>query len=273
MSYRLIATDLDGTLLNREGRISPENRKAIEEMVRRGVHFVPASGRCFMELPTELQESEFIRYYILSGGATVYDKKTDRYEMTCPEKSVMKWVLDTIFQFSVCLFAHTGKASYVDAAQHNPDSLASYNMSPYWVKYALVKEKPMENLKEHLYSLDKIPMLVAFFSNLDDLKVCKDILSQEKEILVVQSDPCNLEVVSRKAGKGNALLYLADSIGLSREETIAVGDSYNDKTMLEVAGLSLAMENAMPEMKMISDEVICDNDSHCAKYVLDHYLT
>ena len=131
----------------------------------------------------------------------------------------------------------------------------------------------MENLKEHLYSLDKIPMLVAFFSNLDDLKVCKELLSKEKEILVVQSDPCNLEVVSRKAGKGNALLYLADSIGLSREETIAVGDSYNDKTMLEVAGLSLAMENAMPEMKMISDEVICNNDSHCAKYVLDHYLT
>ena len=273
MKYRLIATDLDGTLLDREGEISPENWKAVKEMKERDVYFVPASGRCFAELPEQLRESELIRYYILSGGAVVYDKEQDRFEMTCPEKTVKDWILDTIFRYPVCLMAHTGRESLVDASQHNAASYESYNMNSYWVEYALEKEKPMENLKEYLYKLDELPMIVIFFRNMDDLNACKKTLNGEKEILVVQSDPCNLEVVSRKAGKGNAMLSLAASLGLSVEQTVAVGDSHNDRTMLEVAGLSLAMKNAMPEMQAIADEVICDNNSHCAKYILDHYLS
>lgn len=273
MNYRLVATDLDGTLLDREGRISAENWKAIEEMKSRDVYFVPTSGRCFSELPRELRESDLIRYYILSGGAVVYDKAQDRFAMTCPEKDVKDRVLDAIFQYPICLMAHTCRESLVDAAQHNAASYESYNMNSYWVEYALEKEKPVENLKEYLYKREEIPMMVIFFRNMDDLNACKGILSREDEILVVQSDPCNLEVVSRKAGKGNALLDLAASLGLSREETVAVGDSHNDRTMLEMAGLSLAMKNGIPEMQAIADKVICDNDSHCAKYILDHYLS
>ncbi len=273
MNYRLVATDLDGTLLDREGKISTENWSAIEEMKARRVHFVPASGRCLAELPVELRESELIRYYILSGGAVIYDKAKDHFDKTCPAKAIKDRILDTVFQYPVCLMAHTGRESLVDAAQHNAASYESYNMNSYWVEYALEKEKPMENLKEYLYQLDELPMLVVFFRNMDDLNACKKILGGEEEILVVQSDPCNLEVVSRKAGKGNALLRLADSLGLSREQTVAVGDSQNDRTMLEVAGLSLAMKNALPEMQVIADEVICDNDSHCAEYILKHYLS
>ena len=273
MNYRLLASDLDGTLLDRSGRISKENWDAIAEMTKRGVYFVPASGRCFSELPAEIRDSDLIRYYILSGGAAAYDKTEDRFMVTCPPKSVKNQVLDLLCHYPTCLFVHSGKVSFVDADLHDAETYSSYNLNPYWVEYALEKEKPIENFKDVIYDLDGIPMLVVFFRNLDDLNECKQILSGLDDILVVQSDPYNLEIVSAKAGKGNALLSLATCLGLSREQTIAVGDSHNDRTMLEVAGLSLAMKNALPEMQAIADEIICDNDSHCASYILDHYLS
>ncbi len=272
MTYRLVASDLDGTLLNKKAEISIENWKAIETMNEKGVFFVPSSGRCFMELPREIRESDLIRYYILSGGAVVYDKVEDNMEMTCPTKEEKDRVLDLIFRYPACLFAHTGRESVVDTDRHNAASYQSYNMNPYWVSYALEKETPIENFKQFVYEIEKISMLVVFFRNIEDLNECKRILAEEKDLLVVQSDPFNLEIVSAKAGKGNALLHLAKSLGIRREETIAIGDSQNDRTMLQEAGLGLAMANAIPELQAIADKVICDNDSHCIDYVLENYL-
>ena len=74
MEYKIVASDLDGTLLQYDGRVSAENWRAIEEMGKMGVQFVPASGRSFNEMPDELRESPLIRYYITSDGTTVYDK-------------------------------------------------------------------------------------------------------------------------------------------------------------------------------------------------------
>ncbi len=271
MNYRLVACDLDGTLLDGSGKVGNENWKAIEEMGKRGIHFVPSSGRSFMELPAELRESDLIRYYILSGGAVIYDKAQDRFEMICPKKETKNRVLDLFFQYPLCLLAHTGRESCVDADLHDAKSYRSFSLNPYWVEFALEKEKPVDRFKDFVYGLESIPMMVAFFRNMEDLNTCKKLLEKEEEILVVQSDPCNLEVVSRKAGKGNSLLRLARWLGIPREATIAVGDSSNDRTMLEEAGLSLAMSNAMPEMKAISHQVICDNNSHCAAYILKHF--
>lgn len=272
MKNYLVASDLDGTLLDSLGKVSKENWAAIEEMGEKGIYFVPASGRCFLELPTDIRESDLIRYYILSGGAVIYDKKEDRFEMTCVTKEKKDRILDEVFRYCVCLFAHTGRESCVDGNFHNAENYESYNMNEYWVRYALEKETPVENFKEYIYGLEKIPMLVVFFRYPEELKACKAVLEQDDEILVVQTDPNNIEIVSKQSGKGNALLRLADSLGVPRENTVAIGDSQNDRTMLETAGLSLAMGNAIPEIKEISQQIVCDNNSHVARYILDHYL-
>ncbi|MBQ3076097.1 MAG: Cof-type HAD-IIB family hydrolase [Clostridia bacterium] len=273
MNVQLVASDLDGTLLNNAGAVSCENWEAIEEMGKRGIHFVPASGRCFMELPAEIRESDLIRYYILSGGAVIFDKKEDRFEMICPSKTVKDLVLDTIFRYSVCLFAHIGRESCVDEKKHQGEIYASFNMNEYWVQYALEKETPVSDFKHFVYDLEKVPMMVVFFRDPKELSECRSLLQQNRELLVVQSDPYNLEIVSKKAGKGNTLLALADLLGIDRRNTLAVGDGHNDRTMLEKAGLSLAMKNAVPEIRDLADEVICDNDSHCAAYILEHYCS
>ena len=193
--------------------------------------------------------------------------------MTSPAKEVKDRVLDLIFKYPVCLMVHTGRESCVDVKGHNAQDYASFQMNEYWVQYALEKETPKENFRSFVYDLEKIPMMVIFFRNREDLDSCRKILELEKDILVVQSDPYNLEIVSKTAGKGNAVISLAEELGIPKEATIAVGDSHNDRTMLEMAGLSLAMKNAVPEMQAIADTVICDNNGHCAKYILENYLS
>ena len=76
MKYQLIATDLDGTLLDETGRLSPKNLSALETLTRMGVTVVPASGRALEEMPKEILECPFFRYYIASNGAGIYDKET-----------------------------------------------------------------------------------------------------------------------------------------------------------------------------------------------------
>jgi hydroxymethylpyrimidine pyrophosphatase-like HAD family hydrolase len=86
------------------------------------------------------------------------------------------------------------------------------------------------------------------------------------------SSPNSYEVYRSEAGKGNALWKLADLLGVGRDQTIAVGDTTNDTTIVQAAALGLATGNAMQALKDIADEVICTNEEHAAQYVLEHYL-
>ena len=272
MEYQIVASDLDKTLLNDELHVSAENWQAIRALGEKGVQFVPASGRAYEEMPTELLESPLIRYYITSDGTAVYDKATGKtYEMALP-KALAKWVLDTVYSYDVCLMIHADTKSYVEEKTHNRADYAKYNMNNTWITFALDKEKPVSDLKSFAYSLPSVQSVVPFFRNMSDLEACRGILEQEPGLLIAQTDPYNLEIFSAKAGKGNALLLLADILSVDRKATIAVGDSTNDYTMVKAAGLGLAVENAVPQLKDAADAIICHYREHTANYILEHYI-
>lgn len=272
MRYKIIASDLDKTLLNNHQKISAENWRAIEQMHEMGVHFVPASGRAYEEMPTELLESPLIRYYITSDGTTVHDKETGiTHELPLPT-DLGRQVLDKVFSYPICLMLHADTKSYVEEATHNPRDYARYHMNDYWIDFSLDKEVPIRDLKSFAYSLPAIQSVVPFFLNMADLQECKAYFEQDSRLILAQTDPYNLEIFSASAGKGNALMLLADLLGIDRRATIAVGDSTNDSTMVKAAGLGLAMENAVPELKAVADAVICSNTEHAAEYILEHYI-
>ena len=130
----------------------------------------------------------------------------------------------------------------------------------------------VENLKDFVYSLEEIPLFVPFFKKMEDLLECKAYFEKDDELLVAQTDPHNLEIFSVCAGKGNSLLRLADILGVDKKATIAVGDSTNDYTMVKMAGLGLAVENAVDELKEVADKVICNYKEHSAKYILENFI-
>lgn len=272
MNYQIIASDLDGTLLGSDGAVSKENWKAIQQLQEKGVHFVPASGRAYEEMPVELLDSPLIRYYITSDGTTVYDKQTNTTHELPMSKELSRRVLDKLYQYPVCLMVHTDTKSYVDEKTHTPKDYADFNMNPYWIYFMFQKETVVPDLRDFAYGLPTIQSIIVFFKNTEDLNTCKTYFEQMPEVILAQTDPYNLEIFSVTAGKGNALLLLAELLGVDPKATIAVGDSTNDSTMVQAAGKGLAMENAVPELKSVADEVICHHKEHVAKYILEHYI-
>lgn len=271
MQYQIIASDLDGTLLY-NGQVSRENWQAIEKLRDMGVHFVPASGRSFYEMPKEIRESDLIRYYITSDGTMVYDKHTETTWEIPMEKDLGHWVLDRLYEYPMGMMLHADTHSYVDKTLHQRAVCESYNMPDVWFALICQSNVPVPDIREFAYSREHMQMICAFFRQEKDLAACMERLSSHPELLVAQSDPYNLEVFSRKAGKGNALMLLAEKLGISPEATIAMGDSTNDMTMIRAAGLGLAMENGVPPLKQAAHKVICSNDQHCVDYVLRHYF-
>ena len=273
MRYRIIASDLDKTLLNDDQKVSTENWRAIKKLHDMGIHFVPASGRAYEEMPTELLESPLIRYFITSDGTTVHDKETGiTHELPLPTQ-LGRQVLDKIYSYPICLMLHADTKSYVEEATHNPRDYARFHMNDYWIDFSLDKEAPVRDLKSFAYSLPAIQSIVPFFLNMADLQECKAYFARDPRLLLAQTDPYNLEIFSSTAGKGNALMLLADILGIDRKATIAVGDSTNDSTMVKAAGLGLAMENAMDELKSAADQVICSNEEHVAKFILENKIS
>lgn len=272
MIYKIVASDLDKTLLTDQHGVSPENLAAIEALAKKGVQFVPASGRAYDEMPKVLLENPNIRYYITSDGAAIFDKQTQTMHELAMDRALSKEVLDVVYRYPICPMIHYGTIAYVEAKTHNPADYASYNMDDYWISFCMANEIPVENLQQAAYTLPTVQSIVPFFKNMADLEECRAILSKDPRLLLAQTDPYNLEIFSCRAGKGNALHYLADLLGVDRAATIAVGDSTNDRTMVEAAGLGLAVENAVPALKGAADEIICHYHNHSAKYVLEHYF-
>lgn len=271
MKYQIIATDLDGTLLANNGYVSSENWAAIEKLQALGVGVVPATGRVFSELTAELLESPFFRYYITSNGAEVYDKQTGKSYPLTLSAQLVKEVLDKLYSYPVNIFFHTEHKSFVDERGHNIAHYQSFHMNSYWIEFALEYEVPIPDLKAFAYSAPSAESLCVFFKNMEDLLECKAFFGKDPRLQVAQTDPYNLEICSAKAGKGNALRLLAEVLDIPIAATIAVGDSTNDMTMLTAAGLGLAMSNAVPELKTAADAVICSNEEHAIRYILNHY--
>lgn len=270
MQYQLIATDLDGTLLDESGRLSPENLKALEILTRMGVTVVPASGRALEEMPKEIRECPFFRYYITSNGASIYDKETGLLKEWALSPALGAEVLDQLESYDTVSFIHIGPRTYAEESTHSPKQYAKYNMNPTWQDYAMNYLFPIPHMLPFAREQGNIQSLTVFFKHIEDFEAVWSVWEKDSRLGLAQTDPYNIEVFLSQAGKGTALGYLADFLGIDRKATIALGDSTNDLSMLQAAGLGLAMENAAPKAKELADAVICHHRDHCLKYVLEH---
>ena len=114
---------------------------------------------------------------------------------------------------------------------------------------------------------------MSLFFELDEgLRSCKQIFDDCGRLCAASPSTNYLEVYSSDAGKGKALAAFADKLGVDIADVIAVGDSDNDSTMIEQAGVGLAVANACDALKELADQTICNNSEHIAQYVLENYI-
>ena len=266
---KIIALDLDGTLLDSEKRLSETNRKALERAAEKGVLIVPTTGRFFGMMPPAVRDLPFVRYAITINGAQVYDRETDtaivREEIPL---DMVLGVMEILDRYDVIYDCYRQNWGWMTAALQ--DKAADYATNEHYLKMVREFRRPVPELKRHLRETaadGDVQKVMLFAPNrerstaIDCLrKLSDEIAAKFPEIKVTASTWNNLELNIRTAHKGNALKRFAEHLGFGLENCMAFGDGMNDFTMVEQAGLGVAMANAEPEVKRVAKWIAPSND-------------
>lgn len=270
MKIRLIATDMDGTFLDDDKRIPEENWNALLECVEKGIEIVPATGRTIPGIPQEIKELPGVRYVIATNGALIADLKENRLISTCrlaPELAVSVLELARSSEDDIMYDAYVDGVGYTMPCfyDHAEKYVDLESVRTLIRKTRKVVPDNIAFIRERACGVDKINM---FFQNTDARERMRRKLQEIRGILVTSSIPGNLEINAEGADKGSALLRLAEYLGISREETMAFGDGENDCTMIEMAGVGVAMSNGEEAVRAAADYVTDgNNDAGVAKAI------
>ena len=260
---RLIALDLDGTLLDSEKRLSPANRAALEKAASMGIEIVPATGRFYGGMPEVIRELPFVRYVITINGAQVFEVSTREnvYSADIPLDEAIPFYehLDTLPVIYDCYIDGWGRMT---AAMQ--DRAEEFISDPHTVDMVRRLREPVPELKEYLKQNGRPLQKIQLFTRDIPLRdrLIGELAESYPRFAVTSSLPNNIEVNSRDADKGKAIRALAAHLGIDPADTAAFGDGRNDVTMLEAAGVGIAMENACAEAKAAADMITasCDDD-------------
>lgn len=272
MNYDIIACDLDGTLLGKDMAVSAENADAIRKMTEAGVYFVPATGRSFGEMPAEIRTCPYIRYFITSNGASIYDRQTGKSVFFGIDNRKVNEIMDVLDGFATYMTFHAGGKSGVDASKNLDEYAALCHMDGGWVRFVREYNTPVENFGGYVRSRTDAEMFCVFFDSPENVERGKKLIEGLGGLRVSSSARYNIEIFSERCGKGASLLCLCDMLGVPRSRSLAAGDSLNDISMIEAAGLGVCVENASGEVKRASDRVICANTDHAARYIAENIL-
>ena len=282
---KIVALDLDGTLLDSEKRLSEINRDALARAAEKGVLIVPTTGRFFGMMPPAVRDLPFVRYAITINGAQVYDRETDtaivRDEIPLDMALGVMEVLDRYDVIYDCYRANWG---WMTAALQ--DKAADYATNEHYLKMVREFRRPVPELKAHLKAtadqgdVQKIMLFARREEGrgkreercgvLDAIRI--EMAERFPEIKVTASTWNNLELNIKSAHKGNALKRFAEHLGFGLENCMAFGDGMNDFTMVEAAGLGIAMENAEPAVKRVAKYVTLSNDEDGVAKGIDKWI-
>ena len=272
MNYKMIATDLDGTLLYDVFTVSEENFKAISEYNNMGGTVVPTSGRCYFQIIPEIRECKDIKYCISSNGAVVTDVSTgERDEVLIPDEKFKK-IIELIARYETFNTVHSQGYGFMLKKNDDWGRASYYNLNEYYYAHYHKWCKKLDSWNEDVFGDKGVEMVSVFFKSQNELDKCAAELEALGELVLTSSADFNIEIVSKGASKGDGIRRLAKKLGISTEEVIGVGDSRNDIALLEGAGLPLAVSNAADILKAKAAKVICSNKEHIIKYILENII-
>lgn len=260
-NIRLLALDLDGTLLNSKKELPEENLKALWRAAEAGIEIVPATGRFFGAIPEQIRNLPFLRYAITINGAKVYDCKNRCAvtEANIPMAQAAQ-IMDQLDQLPLIYDCYVKDRAWAD--RKNWDQMENHITDENVLKMVHRTRQPVENFREFISGEASVQKITAFISDQElRQRLLEQLAEQFPSIIVSSSLPGNVEINQIGANKGQALLQLAQTLGIPREHTVAVGDDLNDLPMIRSAGLGIAMGNAHPSLKEAAAFVTdtCDN--------------
>lgn len=267
MDYRMIVLDLDGTLTNRNKEITPRTKEALFELKRQGGVIVLASGRPtygVVPLARELELQKSGGYILSFNGGRMIDCRTGEtvFAKELPVSSNRK-IIRMAKEHGVNIL------TYEDDLIVTPDAADEYVCKESSVNKLEVKE--VEDMESYVqFPVVKFMMLEeGDYLAMVEPKV-KAALGRDYS--VYRSEPYFLEILPKGIDKAASLERLLSRLGMGRDEMIACGDGYNDLSMIQYAGLGVAMENAVLPVRKAADYVTCSNDEDGIAHVVEKFM-
>ena len=267
MKYKLIVLDLDGTLTNSKKVITPRNREILIRIQEQGIRLVLASGRPtygIVPLANELRMNEFGGFILSYNGGEIINWQTKEmvYENVLPNE-----VVPMLYE---CARTHQLSILTYDGA----DIITENSQDPYVQKEAFLNKMAVRETNDFLTEITLPVAKCLIVGDADKLIPLEAELSLRLQghINVFRSEPYFLEVLPKGIDKAASLERLLTRLDMTKDEMIACGDGYNDLSMIQYAGLGVAMENAVLPVKNAADYVTLSNNDDGVAHVIEKFM-
>lgn len=276
--YKLVAIDLDGTLLNSYGQVSKKNKEILKEAQERGIEIVLASGRSTNSVKNIANEIGDCKYIICGNGSLIYDlQKEEIIYDKFMEKAKALQIIKICEQNSIYYNVYTENMVIAKTLSNNVLFYHQENANK--PENKKTKINLVDNIYEYVEKLENENILkftisdtssIIFNSIIKKLREIKkidvlDVAHMSRKIIKSGTEEVLLEyyyteITCEDVDKWNAIEWLADKLNIQKEEIMAIGDNVNDKLMIENAGIGVAMGNSAPYIKEIADKVVASNN-------------
>ena len=267
MSIKLVAIDIDGTLVNNNREITPEVFEAIQKAKAAGVKIVIATGRPLLGVKNILESLNLLDagdYVITYNGALVQATATG--EAFIDEPLTYDDYLDIEMEsrrLKTPLHSITMSTIYT----HNRN-ISKYSINEAYITGLPLKYRTAEEMAKH----EIIKMMYIDEPEKLDETITKLPQRLKERYTIVKSTPFYLEILNKNASKGLAVQHLAEKLGISHEETMAIGDEENDRSMLEAVGNPVVMANGNPELKKIAKYITKSNEASGVAHAINEWV-
>ncbi|UOF89103.1 Cof-type HAD-IIB family hydrolase [Fodinisporobacter ferrooxydans] len=242
--WSLIALDMDGTLLNKQGAISEENRLAVKHAMEVGIEVTIATGRHIKNILPFAEELGLKAPLVTTNGSevwTIQGELLERHILSSPD---VHFLHDLALRYEIEYWAYSVEQRF--QSDSFPESIASYD----WLKFGFQSDRP------------------------EQINRIWNELSKRGDWELTNSDPLNIEVNPKGITKSFGLQKVCDYLEIPSDQVVAIGDSLNDIAMIEWAGFGVAMGNAQQAVKNIADHVTASHVDHgvarCIEFLLQN---
>lgn len=270
--YKLLCTDMDGTLLNKQGEVSKKNLEAIKSAHEKGVKITVCTGRIFT---SALYYAELIGVkvpIIASNGAYIREKDKDDiiYKSVLGRENCRK-ILNVLKKYNIFPHFNTPNKILTEKLIYSSEGYSKMNKD--LPKNRQINIEVVDDWNETFEKYDnEILKAIAVDEDMDKIKKAKKELSSYEEFEVVSSWNNNFEVMCKGVSKGRAVEVLSGFYNIKREEIMCIGDNENDVSMIKYAGLGVAMGNGEDFVKEQADFVTDANDKDGVAKAIDKFI-
>ena len=283
---KVIASDMDGTLLGEDHKIAPETLSAIKEACDAGIRFMICTGRNFPGAMNELEGADLTCDYIVGSGAEVRDPRQQVVRSTAISPRLCREIYETVRKYPISVtFCTDGDDYRIGTEEEVEESLIRQiqafhlNQCRDEIRDTELYQRMKRNTRviSGIEELEKagLPVykLFLFSGDLEMLDKIRRELEKNQEIAVSSSFENNLEITDVKAQKGPVLKEYIESLGYTMDEVMALGDSLNDYSMLSMDfGATVAMENAVLSLRKEADYITSSNNDEGVAEVIEKFM-